>query len=81
MNCWCTNFVMQQMPKSGAIMICCVFHKEKTPSLRIWASGHFKCYGCGTAGRVEEHAEVQQVFERSRAALLETEGQLRLPGF
>lgn len=33
--------------------LCCPFHKEKTPSFRIYADGsRFKCFGCGESGSV-----------------------------
>ena len=33
--------------------ICCPFHNEKTPSLKIYADGRkFKCFGCGEGGSV-----------------------------
>lgn len=31
-------------------MALCCFHVERTPSLHIWPSGHFKCYGCKNRG-------------------------------
>jgi len=31
--------------------ICCPFHHEKTPSLKLW-NDHFKCFGCGCYGDV-----------------------------
>lgn len=32
-------------------MVCCPFHKEKTPSFHIFDEGRmFKCFGCGKAG-------------------------------
>ncbi len=31
--------------------ICCPFHSEKTPSMKIW-DDHYKCYGCGEYGDV-----------------------------
>ncbi len=35
---------------SGAIYLRCIFHEERTPSLVLWPSGNFKCYGCDTVG-------------------------------
>ena len=33
--------------------ICCPFHKENTPSLKVYADGRkFKCFGCGEGGSV-----------------------------
>lgn len=67
------------------VMLLCIFHREKTPSLRIWPSGHFRCYGCGEAGHVMDHAELAEYSRvpcaRELAAHLEAMGQTRLPGF
>ena len=30
--------------------ICCPFHDEKTPSLKIYDNGNFSCFGCGKHG-------------------------------
>lgn len=32
------------------MMMLCVFHQEKTPSLCLWPSGRFLCHGCGAEG-------------------------------
>ena len=64
---------------SGAITLLCVFHEERTPSLRIWPDGGFRCFGCGVVGRVEDHPDLQMVFDRVRRDRLEAAGQLRLP--
>lgn len=38
---------------SRAGYICCPFHKEKTPSLKLYrGSGGFHCFGCGAHGSV-----------------------------
>ncbi len=58
----------------------CIFHKEKTPSLRIWPTGRYFCYGCKERGHVEEHRDLFQEFERRLVAELERLGQLLLPG-
>lgn len=34
-----------------AIICNCPFHRENTPSFRMWISGKFKCMGCGKTGR------------------------------
>lgn len=69
------------MDRSNNIMVLCVFHEEKTPSLRIWSTGHFHCFGCRTSGDVREHPALFQVFEQKRVERLEAAGQLRFPGF
>lgn len=30
--------------------ICCPFHREKTPSLKFYPDGGWKCFGCGKGG-------------------------------
>lgn len=30
--------------------ICCPFHREKTPSLKFFTDGGWKCFGCGKGG-------------------------------
>jgi DNA polymerase I-like protein with 3'-5' exonuclease and polymerase domains len=34
--------------------IVCPFHNDSTPSLQIYADGHYHCYGCGAHGDVAE---------------------------
>lgn len=45
-----------------ANFICCPFHKEKTPSMKIYKSG-FHCFGCGENGDVITF--VQKLFNIS----------------
>lgn len=64
-------------------MMLCIFHREKTPSLRIWRDGRFICYGCQEQGFVQGHPELMAVFNevhRIPPKQLEEAGQLRLPG-
>lgn len=35
---------------TGTIIMGCVFHDERTPSMILWPSGNYKCHGCGQAG-------------------------------
>jgi DNA primase len=56
----------------------CVFHDEKTPSLRVWPSGFFKCHGCGESGKAEDHPKILAAFDRVRMAELERAGQMKL---
>ncbi len=40
-------------PCAGGFMGCCIFHKEKTPSLHISdIRGTYKCFGCGEYGDI-----------------------------
>lgn len=66
---------------TGHLMMTCIFHQDLTPSLRIWRSGRYLCYGCGAKGDVKDHPELAQVHYRVRMEALEAAGQLRLPGF
>jgi RecA-family ATPase/DNA polymerase I-like protein with 3'-5' exonuclease and polymerase domains len=34
--------------------ICCPFHDERTPSLHIYADGHYHCFGCGAHGQAQD---------------------------
>ena len=36
--------------RPGSFLVICVFHYEKTPSLRFWPSGNYHCFGCGNDG-------------------------------
>jgi len=65
---------------SGAITLLCIFHEERTPSLRIWPDGGFRCFGCGVHGKVEDHEHLAGVFHQVHAPEREVSGQLRLPG-
>jgi DNA primase len=73
-----------KVSESGAITILCVFHTERTPSLRIWTDGGFYCHGCGVRGHVNDYADLEtlavMVWDRARRELLEAAGQLRIPG-
>jgi hypothetical protein len=36
---------------TGVVSALCPFHREKTPSVRLWEkSGQFRCHGCGVGG-------------------------------
>lgn len=38
-------------PNPGGF-ICCPFHDERTPSLKLYRDGGWKCFGCGKGGSV-----------------------------
>lgn len=63
--------------------ILCIFHTERTASLRILPSWRYKCYGCGRRGHVLDpdldDSDLRADWRRRRFAELETAGQLRLP--
>lgn len=64
--------------ESGKIIMLCIDHKEKTPSLRIWPDGGFFCHGCSFFGWVSEYEELAQVYNAVRGRMAEAQGQLRL---
>ena len=43
------RYGLSQPNRAG--FICCPFHKERTPSFKVYKDG-FKCYGCGEAGDI-----------------------------
>jgi len=66
--------------EGGAIMTLCVFHQERTPSLRIWPDGNYLCHGCGKSGRARDHHQLLGLVDRQLVKTREDLGQLRLPG-
>lgn len=75
------KFTMKHFVRTnGTIDVTCIFHNEKTPSLRIWGNGRFRCHGCQEEGVISEHPELQQLFNQVQFRRLEEAGQLRLPG-
>lgn len=71
---------------SGALDMLCLFHVERTPSLRVWPSGKWLCHGCRRSGDMDELLgtdsvltyQLAQIAERERVEGLERAGQLRL---
>jgi DNA polymerase I-like protein with 3'-5' exonuclease and polymerase domains len=47
---------MGAQPATGG-KITCPFHDDRTPSLQIYADGHYHCFGCGKHGSVAELPE------------------------
>ncbi len=45
-------------PKSGHLYMLCPFHQERTPSLQIWATLKWHCYGCQANG-----VDLQRIFD------------------
>ena len=44
---WLTNASGKRIhKKSGALICCCFFHRERTPSLYLYPNGRWQCYGC-----------------------------------
>ncbi len=39
---------------SGALIMKCLMHDERTPSMHCWPSGNFLCHGCGASGNKVE---------------------------
>ncbi len=46
-----------QEKASGAFLLSCLMHQERTPSLILWPSGCFKCHGCSWEGDIESLLE------------------------
>ncbi len=36
---------------SSRVVLHCVFHEERSPSLFLYPDGFYRCYGCGKCGR------------------------------
>lgn len=53
---------------------CCPFHKEKTPSMKIYKTNTFYCFGCGKSGDVFKFVEYMENCDFKTAFL-------RLGGF
>lgn len=41
--------------RNGALVISCLFHKENTPSMHLYPSGNYYCYGCGDNGSMTDY--------------------------
>lgn len=71
--------------KSGIWTALCCFHGDSRPSLRMWPSGRFYCYGCGAGGNsIEEFfhkmgEDVSRLEGVLPTLTLPGEGQLPLP--
>lgn len=48
-------------------MVSCQFHKEKTPSLRIWPNGWFFCLGCRHRGHTSKYPDLKAKYLTLRA--------------
>jgi DNA primase len=57
--------------------VLCPFHREKTPSCRIWPNRGYHCHGCLVSGLIDEDEFLLQEFEKRRIIILEENGQLR----
>lgn len=47
----------RQRSVSKALATVCLFHDEKSPSLWLYPSGNYICYGCGASGTVEDFVQ------------------------
>lgn len=70
-----------RLTSSGKIILLCVFHKERTPSLHIWPSGLFCCHGCQEKGHVRDNDTLLALFHSvyPPEQLLHNENQLLFP--
>jgi len=58
---------VEHLSSTGRATVLCIFHKEKTPSLRIWPDGGFFCHGCHQGGAIDRHPELLQLYRALRA--------------
>ena len=61
--------------------ICCPFHSERTPSLKLFPDGGWRCFGCGKGGSSIDF--VMELFEldfRQAVARLDMDFSLNLTG-
>jgi RecA-family ATPase/DNA polymerase I-like protein with 3'-5' exonuclease and polymerase domains len=47
--------------------ICCPFHDDRTPSLHIYADGHYHCFGCGAHGQAKDLPDAPVATNDARA--------------
>ncbi len=64
---------------SGRVVLLCIFHAEKTPSLSLWPNGNFYCHGCKEQGFWEDYPELTLLMPRSALYPYENPLQLELP--
>lgn len=48
----------ERISQTGHAFILCPFHKERTPSLRVWPNGGFFCHGCHYGGWIKHHPQL-----------------------
>lgn len=53
----------------GPIVVSCLFHEERTPSMVLWESGNFLCHGCGQDGNI---SDIITFYEIDTDELLQT---------
>lgn len=46
----------------GKFMVYCIFHNDKTPSLRVWPNGKFYCLGCHMRGTVKDYSTLYSIL-------------------
>jgi len=46
----------------------CIFHEEKTPSLRVWADGGWRCFSCGAFGQLKDHDKIREKYKALQQA-------------
>lgn len=61
--------------------ICCPFHSERTPSLKLFPDGGWKCFGCGKGGSsIDFVMELFNLDFRQAAVRLDLDFSLNLTG-
>lgn len=68
---------------TGVCVILCPFHRERTPSMHMWAkSGRYHCHGCHSSGTIEEFvAHFGMSVDRLYRAPLNDPNQLLMESF
>ena len=53
----------ERINQTGHAYLLCPFHKEWSPSLRVWPNGGFYCLGCHQAGWLSQHPELARRYQ------------------
>jgi DNA primase len=48
----------------------CIFHKDHTPSLRVWPNGQFYCHGCKKKGTVKNYSQIYSMMNYTEQLVL-----------
>lgn len=76
-SCTCASGKLKRM---APLTVLCLFHSERTASLRVWPDGGYRCHGCGRRGWVDDNDELRALYDRAVTEYRERCGQLRLRG-
>ena len=59
-----TGLNYTQRSISHALVLLCVYHEERTPSLFLYPSGNLQCHGCGQTGTINSEAGIFDVIKK-----------------